>query len=614
MAEVFPIWPRRRATALALTGLIVLQFVLFLAATQASFFTHEDFYHFALARERHVLHYLVTPIIHTYPAPGHRLLFLLLQESFPLNYVAARVVLLAILGGTTILLGQLVRMLARSDAWWTVALLAPFALSLTLVGPVNLWSNGVPVLPALFFTVLAFCAWFRSYAGTNPTFWTAITVIAMTAAGAFYTKFLLIPMYLLFFRLVIFPRIFGLPVGIDHLWRERRRWIAVAAPPVLFLAVYVLSGLAARSHVPGERPFFEYLVTAWFRAFIPVSLLNVPIDGSTSPALAWAIVAASQVVFWTVVLATWRRSSLALRGWALVLIAFATNMIMVGAARLPGFGVEIAYWLRYYPEVVLFVPIALALGLRDGEERRPDLAWERTTAGQVTMGVVACAHVIGLAVWAPRLVSTSDGVLAKAWFENLRRDLDAVSAASEPLRLIDSDTPDYVVLSWMVPYNRISTIMGLLQVDAVYNRLSDRTYVVLDDGRLAPATFRAIRTLQPESVSDSVHLVAGRSTSGSTSCADDRRPLRYPAEAELSHERLAVRVFYSGRGNAAAALEVDTGNAYERYRTLRLRPFENTAELVDLGTAHMRALQVQVSSGDIVCVERLEIGALGHGQ
>ena len=50
--EAFPIWPRRRSTAVALAALVVVQATVFFAATQRSFFTHEDYYHFALARER----------------------------------------------------------------------------------------------------------------------------------------------------------------------------------------------------------------------------------------------------------------------------------------------------------------------------------------------------------------------------------------------------------------------------------------------------------------------------------------------------------------------------------------------------------------------------------
>ena len=64
-------------------------------------------------------------------------------------------------------------------------------------------------------------------------------------------------------------------------------------------------------------------------------MLNVPLDSTPSTA-SWVIVVCSQVLFWGLVWATWRRSSLALPGWALFVLAFLLNMVMVGAVRLAG--------------------------------------------------------------------------------------------------------------------------------------------------------------------------------------------------------------------------------------------------------------------------------------
>jgi hypothetical protein len=606
------IWPRRRSTAVALTALVAVQAGVFFAATQQSFFTHEDFYHFALAGERHFLYYLVTPIIHTYPAPGHRLLFFLLHELFPLNYVAARIILLAMLAATTVLLGSFVRTLARSEQWWTVALLAPFALSLTLVGPVNLWSNGVPVIPALLFTVVALIAWTQSYTGSRPAWWVGVTVVAIAAAGTFYTKFLLIPMYLAFFRVVLFPRLLGVPADVRTLWSERVRWVAVCTPPALFLAVYILSGLAARSYIPGERPYLEYLVTAWFGAFVPISMLNVPLEASTPSAARWAVVVTSQLVFWTVVAATWRRSSLALRGWALLLLVFVTHLVMVGSARLPGFGVSIAYWLRYYPEIVFFLPIVLALGLRQGAERHPGVAWERTRVGRGAIAALACVQAIGLAAWAPGIVRESEGALAKAWFENFRRDVATAGAGGGRLRIVDSETPEYIVLSWMEPRNRISVILRVMGVEAEYNDLSGTIYAVSDDGRLREARFRPYGPLLPDTApTDPVDATSLAGGEAGRVCVDQGGG-HYRAEANMPGERLAVRVAYAATSRQPAVLEVDTGDEDRPYRYLQLRPSRGRTELIDMATSRVRALTVKPSEGDTVCIERLEMGALEH--
>jgi hypothetical protein len=604
-----PLWPRRWSTAAALAGLIALQVALFLTATQRSFFAHEDIYNFALADERSFLHYLATPIIHTYPAPGNRLLFFVAYKLFSLNYLAARLLLLALLAATTVLLGHFVRTLARSDEWWTVALLTPFALSLSLVSPVNLWSNGVPVFPTLLFTVVALSAWIRSYGESNRTFWIGVTVTAIAATTGFYLKFLLIPAYLLFFRLAILPRLVNMPRGIRPLWQERNRWLAVAAPPALFLTVFVVSGLAARSYVPGDRPLLAFLETAWVRVVIPILMLNVPLDPTPSTA-SWVIVVCSQVLFWGLVWATWRRSPLAFHGWALFILAFLLNMIMVGAVRLAGHDVTLAYWLRYYPEVVLIFPIALALALRQGAERRPELAWERTLTGRTVIGVFACVQAVSLAIWAPRIVSKSEGARSKVWFDHLRSGLDAARVEGAPLRILDSDTPEYVVLSWMAPYNRVSVILRLLGVPAIYNDASQPTYDVLPDGRVVLAAFRPMVQLLPEVPDDAVRTVSHSSTGAAERCLQDVSLQANAAGEELVGNRLALRVFYSANSRRAVALHVDTTDPERPSRDFELHPVNRRAELVDLGASRIRALRVEASPGDAICIERMEIGSL----
>jgi hypothetical protein len=595
---------------MALLGLLVVQIGLFFRATQHSFFAHEDLYNFALAGERSFLHYLATPIIHTYPVPGNRLLFFVVYKLFSLNYLAARLLLLALLAVTTILLGYLVRTLARSDEWWTVALLTPFALSITLVSPVNLWSTGVPVFPTLLFTVVALFAWIRSYGESNRAFWVGVTVMAIAATTGFYLKFLLIPVYLLFFRVAILPRLLGLPSGIRPLWQERNRWLAVAAPPVLYLSVYILSGLAARSYIPGERPLLTYLEIAWFRVVVPIVTLNVPLDSTPSVA-SWVVVVCSQVLFWGVVWATWRRSSLALPGWTLFGLAFVLTMMMVGSVRLATSGIEIAYWLRYYPEVVLIFPMALALGLRQGAERRPELAWERTLTGRTVIGVFACVQAVSLAIWAPRIVSESDGARSRVWFDNLRPGLDTAQAAQTPLRIVDSETPEYVVLSWMAPYNRVSTILRLLGVEAIYNDASGPIYDVLPDGRVVVAAFRPIVQVLPAAPGDAVRIAWHSSPRSAEACLQDVS-FRPAAGTELDGDRLAVRVSYSAKSRGAVALRVDTGDPERRYRDLQLNPVNRRAELVDLGASRILALKVEASQGDRICIERMEIGSLSN--
>jgi hypothetical protein len=610
LADLFPVWPRGRATAAALVALILAQAILLFAVTQRSFFFADDYNYFKLAAERHFLLYLVTPVLGVYPAPGDRLASFLLHELFPLNFTAARAILLIFLSGTTVLLRQLVGTLTRTDQWWTVALVAPFALSLTFVFPLSWWSAGLPIIPALSFTVVAFSAWLRSYTDPKPRVWLAVAVIALAGAGAFYIKFLLIPIYLLFFRLAILPRLMDLPGGLQQLWKERMRWIALAAPPAAFVAVYVFSGLAGRSASGGSRPYLEYFATAWFSALIPASFMNARLDGSAPSVAPWLIVLVSQALFWGVVGATWRRSSLALRGWALFVFAFAVNAAVVGTVRLPGFGVGIAYELRYYPEVVLFLPMALALCLRQGEERRPGLAWERTRLGGTAIAVTACLYAVAFVIWAPGIVSDSPGVPARAWYENLRRDMAAVMVHEPVPPLVDSETPDYVMPDWMAPDNRVSTILALADLDVVYNRSAGSTYLVQEDGHLAEAVFRPISLILSDTTpGEGVRILGGRSVISGGICLREGGRVLYRPRRDIADRRLAIRVFYARQSGRSLALKVVTGDPMRPFRHVDLRPFRSDAELVDLGTSRFRALALGPSTGGI-CIGRMEIGSL----
>jgi hypothetical protein len=105
--------------------------------------------------------------------------------------------------------------------------------------------------------VIAISAWLRSYVEPNVRAWVWVAALAV----AFYVKFLLIPVYLVFLRLVIFPHLFGLRSRIRDLLAEAPRWMALAVPPAAFLAIWVLSGIAGRSASTGSRPYAACFAT-----------------------------------------------------------------------------------------------------------------------------------------------------------------------------------------------------------------------------------------------------------------------------------------------------------------------------------------------------------------
>jgi hypothetical protein len=602
------IWPGQRLSSYALLGLLLAQAALFFVVTRRGFFSTDDYFHFMLAEERHFLYYVVTPLFDMLPAPGHRLMTYLLHHLLPLNYTAAQVFFLLLLAGATVLLAQLVRIFARSEQWWTVLLLAPFAFSVTLVSPVSWWSNGLPVLPNLLFTAVALVAWLRSYTAPKRALWLVVTVAAVAAAGAFYIKFLLIPVYMLILRLAVLPGLLGLPRGVRGLWAERARWLAIAAPAAAFVGVFALSGLAGTSMSSGERPFVEYFGAAWFHGLIPVAFLNAEIDPATRFSLsAWAVVACSQAVLLAVVAATWGRSRLALRAWGFFVLVFALNAAMVGAARLGGFGVDIAYHPRYYPEVVFFLPVVLALCLHQGAARNAAAAWERSGPGRAAIVLFACLYVATLAVWAPRIVDASPGAQARLWFDALRHDLAAVEHVAESPRILDSDAPEFVMPQWMGPHNRISTVLGLMDIDATFNEHVEPTYLVLEDGRLAEATFRPLLPLVSGGVpAGEVGVTGDTETDGG--CWGDGALEYRPGSADTG-SRQALSISYGEGSVGSGFLEVEFADPNRPSRRLELRP-ERSGELLDLGTAELSELRLLPAAGGVMCIDAAEIGTV----
>ena len=151
-----------------------------------------------------------------------------------------------------------------------------------------------------------------------------------------------------------------------------------------------------------------------------------------------------------------------------------------------------------------------------------------------------------------------------------------------PLRIVDSETPEYVVLSWMAPYNRVSTILRLLGVQALYNDASAPTYDVLPDGRVVVAAFEPLRQLLPEVPGDAVRIVSHNSPGADERCLQDVTLHSNATGAELVGDRLALRVFYSANSRNAVALHVETTDPERPSRDLELHPVNRRAELVDL--------------------------------
>ena len=116
-----------------------------------------------------------------------------------------------------------------------------------------------------------------------------------------------------------------------------------------------------------------------------------------------------------------------------------------------------------------------------------------------------------------------------------------------------------------------------------------------------------------ETVAEVVEVEAADVRSASGVCMPGAASLRYRPPRELSGQRSALKLTYGERSGQPAVIEVEPSNPGRGLRRLELPPDKNDVELVELGTSGVPELTVKAASGDELCLERLELGALSAG-
>jgi hypothetical protein len=228
---------------------------------------------------------------------------------------------------------------------------------------------------------------------------------------------------------------------------------------------------------------------------------------------------------------------------------------------------------------------------------------------------VACLSVVTFLLWAPGVVSDSPGVPTRAWYENLRHDVGIVTNEQGVPRIVDSETPRYVMPEWMATDNRVSTILELAHAPVVYNVLDGKVYLVRGDGHLGEAVFRRRTALVADvTLGPYVRLVQPSAGGSNHSvCVGGGARLLYRPGVEVRGQRLALRIFYSDQTRGSGRLVVEADDPDRPFRYLSVRQFGGDAELIDLGTPRMRGMTLFPSPGDDLCIERMEIGSLTAG-
>jgi hypothetical protein len=589
-----------RIEVLVVVGIgIALQGVL----ASGSFFTGDDWLHIVRAHDLVAsgglpdVHYLGTVVFIHY-APGLRLGYWALEKLAPLDWAAGQVALLALLAGSILLLNRIFRQLfgeRRSN----LLLLLLFATSILLVTSFLWFADGLHKLPSTFLSLLAIDT-YLVYWRTRSKAALAVSVAAVSLGSLFYVKALLVPLYLVLIRVLFLegqPRRF-----VRTLWAERYTWLAFVPTGVIYLWNYEANYADTSGPAPSLHLLGSYLWVNWFKGVTP-ALVGVEIGPQAARSGVVFATVAQLVLIAVVGYSVYRKRS-AWRAWVFWGVCFSVNAALVGLGRLATMGVDrVGKELRYDTEMSWLLPLALGFAFSWGsaEPARLRLRARFAVAGAVAAYLVA-ASATGAGIsksWRDR-----NSGPAKAYVENVRRDVSRLAAAGRPLVAIDDQVPGFLIGSADHPLNRLERLIPAIDPRLHVAVAAARPLQVGDDGHIGSAVLQPLVTGSGAlSGAGRLRLVSGQSDGGR--CVSRGATLAFQSKRELDGQSLYALVSYRV-DRPAGASGIVSGDGPSRAGSLPLSS-GGGEELVNLG----RSLRVSVPPGARACVRRVAVGWLG---
>jgi hypothetical protein len=527
-------------------------------------------------------------------SPGDRLLFLVLQRHAEFNHNVDLAVLLAFNGAAMVAVQRIMRFWHVPVGWSCVGALS-YGLSPLVFGTIEWFSAGLLVVPPTAFALAAVHAYLQ-YFRSHRLGWLVWSVIAFAGALLFYEKEAVIPVLLVLLRVLVLDDR-PLRQGIRSVRDEWRTW----APYVLVLAVwFVVYRTRPYADVFRLAPLgddLEYLGRAWAETLIPGALGLHPPGAGNGFLRAVQIVGAQAVLVAAIVVSVHRRP-FAWRAWVLLALAFVLHNVLL-LPRVDAFGpVFSAHVLRYQADLLPFVPIAFAaaFGTRLQVSSRP----RRPGMGSAVAVMVAVAITVAAAANASAITDRSPGVRAKRWLANVRGDIARVQRPGATVNILDDSVPPWLIEWWVRPRSQpLSLNLPMFARGLTFDQPVDPSYRVQPDGHLERVTFR--RAL----VRPGTCLRAAGTGFASLEIR--------PAEP-LVGRRWYLRLSYTA-APMGVFIAVDRGTGYAKPvdRGLAAAP-SPTSGLVALGELSvsrpvLRALRLDVPSGNRACFRRLEVGS-----
>lgn len=398
-----------------------------LYARNYSYFIADDYDHFIHAATLPLLQVITAPIDIHY-VPLHKLFSVLVTKIAPLNFDVALAVLMAF---HVLAVGVLYKLLQTlSPSRMNILIVLLYAGCPLILDPLMWWSSGIHRFPYIFLSLACLYAYVL-YRGSRQWYYLVGCLLAYILALGFYSKALLIPLYVIGLELCLSPR--------SDLRRLLKRLIigyCMLALSVCYLLWYVNFSPVMQQELNPEFSTGLEIVLFNFKVLVGVLTLHRYEAGTLFNVAVF-------VLLLFVVVASVRRKPRALLVWVVLLVCIGVNFAMVAfSGRGQAYGVFIAYALRYYFEIVFIV--ALFSGVLLG-------TLYSSSSVELHVGhwlvLAACMIYVALGCWASSVYRTGiyeNSHLASArYMHRLLADLDHL-ATEGPIRVAHGSLPGYV--------------------------------------------------------------------------------------------------------------------------------------------------------------------------
>jgi hypothetical protein len=487
---------REQKASIALGVIVATQALWLFVALRGGWYTEADLPNLAAANGRKLdLGYLTESIGGHLGIPG-RATYWILNRVAPLNWeltVALRAALQAI---ATILLYRLIVLLVGSRSW-LILVVACYAFNPLLLPGLAWLSSGIGLAASQLFVLISLVCHVQ-YTRSKRV-WYAVAVGSSLMLAIFFADQAILTV--LIYPILSFGFLYTGPpsVRLRSALARWPGWLAVAAAPTAFVALYLRGDYNRGSATFGLSPAWEVARSEWLDVLGP-ALVGGPwrwaanpvayVSYARPPAVA---VLVGQLAILVVLVIGWRRTGpRVLAATSLPVISGIGGVLLVGRGRYDVLGTFITPILRYSFQVAVPLAVGITLCFALTPELQAAKAAVRVRTEDTEYSLPAYLSVLAaVLVLAASFVSGAAFVRrfwdnpAKHYIDNL---IVGARAAGPEVNIYDSAINGDVI-PYIEPNHYVSDVLRLAGVQARYDDPSSEPVVAAPDGRLVAARF-----------------------------------------------------------------------------------------------------------------------------